>query len=67
MNSRLLPKLDISTRTTSHSPFQYPSDEEIFLHNESKLRKQFSFHKPTSKVWNKETTPGRTKLTRFEV
>lgn len=35
----LLPKLDISVRTTSHSPFQYPSDEEIFLYNDSKFKK----------------------------
>lgn len=35
----LLPKLDISVRTTSHSPFQYPSDEEIFLYNDNRFKK----------------------------
>ncbi|CAD8119074.1 unnamed protein product [Paramecium sonneborni] len=67
MSLRLIfPKLDISVRTTSSSPFKYPSDEEIFLYNDSKFKKQLSFHKPGANVWNKETATSRTQLTRFE-
>jgi hypothetical protein len=67
MSSRILPKLEISVRNSSHSPFQYPSDEEIFLYDGNRFRKQFSLYKPGSKVWNKETATSRTQLTRFEV